>query len=100
MPSVLMTDPGLGEDGVFDLSRGLPGTHESVKIFRDKSTGLRAILALHSTTRGLALGGTRFYAGLTVTEMLRIAAERERSKTPAAAADVWVRNQLSQGIKG
>lgn len=61
MASVLLTSPGLGSDGMFDLGRDLRGDHESVKFFRDKATGLSAIIALHSTARGPALGGTRFY---------------------------------------
>lgn len=61
MSSALKTDPEMGKDGVFDLSGELPGSHESVKVFRDKETGLHAIVALHSTARGPALGGTRFF---------------------------------------
>ena len=29
--------------------------------FQDPATGLKAIVAIHSTTLGPALGGTRFY---------------------------------------
>ncbi|GAA4663234.1 Glu/Leu/Phe/Val dehydrogenase [Gordonia humi] len=35
--------------------------HEQVVFCRDAATGLRAIIAIHSTTLGPALGGTRFY---------------------------------------
>lgn len=35
--------------------------HEEVVFFHDPPTGLRAIVAIHSTTLGPALGGTRFY---------------------------------------
>jgi leucine dehydrogenase len=45
--------------GVFDLI----GTeeHESIHFGVDHATGLRAIVAIHSTTLGPALGGTRFF---------------------------------------
>jgi leucine dehydrogenase len=36
-------------------------THESVHFGEDKATGLRAIVAIHSTVLGPSLGGTRFY---------------------------------------
>jgi len=35
--------------------------HESVHFFSDRSVGLEAIVAIHSTRLGPALGGTRFY---------------------------------------
>lgn len=36
-------------------------THESVHFGNDAATGLRAIVAIHSTALGPGLGGTRFY---------------------------------------
>ena len=36
-------------------------THESVHFGEDKASGLRAIIAIHSTALGPSLGGTRFY---------------------------------------
>ena len=35
--------------------------HEQVVVCQDDRTGLRAIIAIHSTARGPALGGTRFH---------------------------------------
>jgi leucine dehydrogenase len=35
--------------------------HEQVVFFSDSASGLRAIIAIHSTALGPALGGTRFY---------------------------------------
>ena len=35
--------------------------HERVCCFHDEQTGLRAIIAVHSTALGNALGGTRFW---------------------------------------
>jgi valine dehydrogenase (NAD+) len=43
--------------GVFSRLSG----HEQVVHCHDRATGLRAIIAIHSTTLGPALGGTRFY---------------------------------------
>jgi leucine dehydrogenase len=37
------------------------GDHEEVVFWRDRETGLRAIVAIHDTTLGPALGGTRMY---------------------------------------
>jgi valine dehydrogenase (NAD+) len=42
---------------VFDLGHD----HEQVVFANDPATGLRAIIAIHSTALGPALGGTRFY---------------------------------------
>ncbi|TDC01739.1 Glu/Leu/Phe/Val dehydrogenase [Micromonospora fluostatini] len=48
--------------GVF-ASTDDPGStgHEQVVFCQDKQTGLRAIIGIHSTALGPALGGTRFY---------------------------------------
>lgn len=46
-----------GPDGVFARSE----QHEQVVFGADAETGLRCIVAVHSTTLGPGLGGTRFY---------------------------------------
>jgi leucine dehydrogenase len=50
--------------------------HESVHLFDDAKTGLRAIIAIHSTHRGPAAGGTRFWhyadKNSAVTDALRL----------------------------
>ena len=38
------------------------GGHEQVMLCQDRATGLRAVIAIHSTALGPALGGTRFHA--------------------------------------
>jgi valine dehydrogenase (NAD+) len=43
--------------GVFELGSG----HEQVVFCHDEPTGLKAIIAIHSTALGPGLGGTRFY---------------------------------------
>ncbi|MFD4367733.1 Glu/Leu/Phe/Val dehydrogenase [Rhodococcus sp. NPDC058521] len=50
--------------------------HEQVTYFQDPETGLRAIVAIHDTTLGPALGGTRFYPyedeSVALTDVLRL----------------------------
>jgi leucine dehydrogenase len=50
--------------------------HEAVSFFDDKTTGLRAIIAIHSTAMGPACGGTRMYPYATtdaaLTDALRL----------------------------
>ena len=48
----------LGDD---ESSEVFSGDHEQVVFCNDPTTGLRAIIALHSTALGPGLGGTRFY---------------------------------------
>jgi len=51
--------------------------HEEVAFFDDKASGLRAIVAIHSTALGPACGGTRMYPYATgdaaLTDALRLA---------------------------
>ncbi len=51
--------------------------HEAVAFFDDKPTGLKAIIAIHSTALGPACGGTRFYPYATpdaaLSDVLRLA---------------------------
>ena len=44
--------------------------HEQVVSCHDPGTGLRAIIAVHSTALGSAIGGTRFYPYATYAEAL------------------------------
>lgn len=44
------------------LFRSAQGGHEQVVLCQDRASGLRAVIALHSTALGPALGGTRFHA--------------------------------------
>jgi leucine dehydrogenase len=50
--------------------------HETVAFFDDKATGLRAIIAIHSTALGPACGGTRMYpyanGDEALTDVLRL----------------------------
>ena len=50
--------------------------HESVHLFDDAKTGLQAIIAIHSTHKGPAAGGTRFWhyadKAAAITDALRL----------------------------
>src|SRR5688500_16849629 len=45
--------------GIFDVVREMG--HEQVVFSHDRSSGLKAIIAIHDTTLGPALGGCRFW---------------------------------------
>jgi valine dehydrogenase (NAD+) len=51
---------------VFELG----SEHEQVVFANDRATGLRAIIAIHSTALGPALGGTRFYPYASTADAL------------------------------
>lgn len=46
------------------------GGHEQVVFCADERSGLRAIIAIHSTALGPSLGGTRFYPYASEQEAL------------------------------
>jgi valine dehydrogenase (NAD+) len=76
--------------GVFDRSDELATAgHEQVMFCSDDATGLRAIISIHDTARGPALGGTRFFPyrseGDALTDGLRLA---QGMTFKAAAADM------------
>ncbi|WP_256103770.1 Glu/Leu/Phe/Val dehydrogenase dimerization domain-containing protein [Streptomyces sp. ODS05-4] len=60
-----MTDvtgvPGSTPDVLQTLFRSEQGGHEQVVLCQDRASGLKAVIAVHSTALGPALGGTRFY---------------------------------------
>ena len=45
--------------------------HEGVHLFQDEASGLKAIIAIHSTARGPAAGGTRMWDFANGEAMLR-----------------------------
>jgi leucine dehydrogenase len=69
--------------GVF---RSLQDEYEEVVFFHDPPTGLRAIVAIHSTALGPALGGTRFYPFASEQDALRDVLRLSRGMTYKAAA--------------
>ncbi|MES3017111.1 MAG: Glu/Leu/Phe/Val dehydrogenase, partial [Bacteroidota bacterium] len=59
--------------------------HQKVVYCSDPDTGLRGIIAIHDTTLGPALGGTRMFAYKTETEALNDVLRLSRSMTYKAA---------------
>ncbi|MEU9120620.1 Glu/Leu/Phe/Val dehydrogenase dimerization domain-containing protein [Streptomyces sp. NPDC048506] len=53
-----------GTDGgvLHTLFRSEQGGHEQVVLCQDRASGLKAVIAIHNTALGPALGGTRFHA--------------------------------------
>jgi valine dehydrogenase (NAD+) len=68
----------------FRLFDDLDG-HEQVVACQDERSGLRAIIAIHSTARGPALGGTRFHAYRSDADALRDALNLARGMSYKAA---------------
>ncbi|HEX9696967.1 MAG TPA: Glu/Leu/Phe/Val dehydrogenase dimerization domain-containing protein [Actinomycetota bacterium] len=60
-----------------DVFESLTGEYEQIVFGHDPETGLRTIIAVHSTALGPALGGTRFYPfpseGAALRDVLRLA---------------------------
>src|SRR5919197_1922411 len=69
--------------GVFD---SLGEEFEEIVFFHDAPTKLRAIIAIHSTALGPALGGTRFYPYRSEDEALRDVLRLAKGMTFKAAA--------------
>ncbi|PAV27552.1 amino acid dehydrogenase [Tamilnaduibacter salinus] len=59
--------------------------HEHLSFFSDPETGLRAIVAIHNTTRGPALGGCRMFPYATDEEALRDVLRLSRGMTYKSA---------------
>lgn len=59
--------------------------HEEVVFFQDRETGLRAIVAIHSTVLGPALGGLRMWPYATEQDALRDVLRLSRGMTYKAA---------------
>jgi leucine dehydrogenase len=60
--------------------------HEQVTFFYDEATGLKAIVAIHSTNLGPALGGTRMWQYASEEEALNDALRLAKGMTYKAAA--------------
>lgn len=59
--------------------------HEQVVFARDAATGLKAIIAIHSTALGPALGGTRFHPYASTADALRDVLNLSRGMSYKAA---------------
>ncbi|MGH3851356.1 MAG: Glu/Leu/Phe/Val dehydrogenase dimerization domain-containing protein, partial [Pseudonocardiaceae bacterium] len=84
MPGVVVEPVVASEHVVFGRTEA--DAHEQVVFCQDRHSGLKAVIAVHSTLLGPALGGTRFYAytheGDALDDVLRLA----RAMTYKAAA--------------
>jgi valine dehydrogenase (NAD+) len=67
-----------------DLFAQLSG-HEQVVLVQDKASGLRALIAIHSTALGPSLGGTRFHAYTSDAAALRDVLNLSRGMSYKAA---------------
>jgi valine dehydrogenase (NAD+) len=72
-----------GPDGVDVFELG--ADHEQVVFCNDHVTGLKAIVAIHSTALGPGLGGTRFYPYPTTAEAIRDVLNLSRGMSYKAA---------------
>ncbi|MEV4437848.1 Glu/Leu/Phe/Val dehydrogenase dimerization domain-containing protein [Streptomyces sp. NPDC049577] len=79
-----MTDVRPSTDGPSDadvlhtLFASDQGGHEQVVLCQDRESGLKAVIAIHSTALGPALGGTRFYPYASDAEAVRDALNLSR----------------------
>jgi valine dehydrogenase (NAD+) len=78
-----LSSPPTGPDGVDVFELG--AEHEQVVFCNDHVTGLKAIVAIHSTALGPGLGGTRFYPYPTTAEAIRDVLNLSRGMSYKAA---------------
>ena len=78
------TSPGLPGPAPADVFE-LGAEHEQVVFANDPATGLRAIVAIHSTALGPALGGTRFYPYASTDDAVRDVLNLSRGMSYKAA---------------
>jgi leucine dehydrogenase len=74
-----MPDEDSSVAGVLDLLS--EHNHNDLKVFRDEGTDLRGFIAVHDTTLGPAVGGTRRYAFDLEEEAIRDALRLSRAMT-------------------
>jgi valine dehydrogenase (NAD+) len=83
-PSVPVPVPAPGSVDPVDVFE-LGPEHEQVVFCNDPSTGLKAIVAIHSTALGPALGGTRFYPYASTADAVRDVLNLSRGMSYKAA---------------
>jgi len=89
MEAIVRYQPPANRRGVNQMSvlaQMNTGKHEQVVFAQDVDVGLRAIIAIHNTTLGPALGGTRMYPYATEEQALRDVLDLSRGMTYKAAA--------------
>jgi valine dehydrogenase (NAD+) len=77
MPTQPDSTPGADGVDVFELG----AEHEQVVFCNDSATGLKAIVAIHSTALGPGLGGTRFYPYASTADAVRDVLNLSRGMT-------------------
>ena len=77
--------PAISETGKAVIQKMQSGGHEQVVHFFDEQTGLKAIVAIHNTQLGPALGGTRMWAYKNEAEALHDVLRLSRGMTYKAA---------------
>lgn len=83
-PTVTLDRP---QAAVFDRTDELASAgHEQVVFCQDRATGLHAIIAIHDTTLGPALGGTRIYPYASEAEALTDVLRLSQGMTSKSAA--------------
>jgi valine dehydrogenase (NAD+) len=83
-PSVPVPVPAPGSVDPVDVFE-LGAEHEQVVFCNDPATGLKAIVAIHSTALGPALGGTRFYPYASTADAVRDVLNLSRGMSYKAA---------------
>jgi valine dehydrogenase (NAD+) len=79
---VRQTDSIVSKRSLLDqIWRPEQGGHEQVILCQDRDSGLKAVIALHSTALGPALGGTRFHSYATDDEAVEDALNLARGMT-------------------
>lgn len=84
MFNAVESSPTLAAPSPFSLIE--EGGHEQVVYFSDKDSGLKAIVAIHSTALGPALGGTRMWPYASEADALRDVLRLSRGMTYKNAA--------------
>lgn len=76
---MIETQPHVKAQGIFEKMNELD--HEQVVFCTDKSTGLKAIIAVHNTTLGPSMGGTRMWNYSTNEDAIEDALRLSRGMT-------------------
>ena len=76
---MLVTQPQVQSPSVFDMMSSLQ--HEQVVFCHDEATGLKAVIAIHNTVLGPAMGGTRMWNYATDEEAVKDALRLSRGMT-------------------
>ena len=76
---MLETVPQVSKDSVFDQMSAME--HEQLVFCNDQATGLKAIIAIHNTALGPAMGGTRMWNYASEEDAVKDALRLSRGMT-------------------